>query len=169
MPSPPQPTSLPRSWLLHSRTFWLGLLVFIFFIWLTVDSHLNMSIIRTIHRGSWRDWSNETTIPAGTPAESGSLMLMLSQGAIGVRWLDQMTWPGAAYGGDDERGKPYPGISTIWLPKVVNERDSVMRYRGVQVPTWIPLAGWLGIWAWQLARSKRRHRAFLPPAAPLAS
>ncbi|MCW1924174.1 hypothetical protein OKA05_16530 [Luteolibacter arcticus] len=128
-----------------------------------------MSIIRTIHRGSWRDWSNETTIPAGTPAESGSLMLMLAWGAVGVRWNDEINWPGAGYGGNDERGKPYPGIPTIWLPKVTNERDSVMRYRGVEVPTWILLVGWLGIWAWQLDRSKRRHRAYLTSAATPAS
>jgi hypothetical protein len=53
------------------------------------------------------------------------------------------------YGGEDERRKPYPGLPTTWLPEVINERDSVMRCRGLYVPTWMFLAGWLGVWGWQ--------------------
>lgn len=158
--------TLPRSWLLHSRTFWLGLLVTAFFAWLMIDSHVNTSVIRTIHRGSWRDWSNENRFPPGTPDESGSLMLGLVGGAVSVTWLDEIA-SDADYSGDDERGKADAQIQKIWLPKTVNKKDSVMRIRGAYLPTWVLLASWLGIWRWQLAKSKRRHRSYLhPPASP---
>ena len=162
------PATLPRAWWHHSRTFWLGLLVSAFFIWLTVDSHLNTSIIRTIHRGSWRDWSSENTIPGGTPAESGSLMLVMSAGAVGFTWIDQLM-PYAGYSGNDERGQAKPGQRQIRLPKIINERDSVMRRRGAYLPTWLLLATWLGIWTWQLAKSSNRHRSHLTSSASLAS
>jgi len=160
--------TLPRSWFLYSRTFWLGLLVTAFFTWLMIDSHLNTSIIRTIHRGSWRDWSSAKTIPAGTPGESGSLMLKLTQGAVGFGWLDQLG-PHMSYSGNDERGRAEPKIPKIWVPRTVNLRDSVMRIRGIDVPTWLFLAIWLGIWWRLLVRSKNRHRSYLSPAASPAS
>lgn len=168
MPSPVTSGSLPRSWFLHSRTFRLGLLVTAFFGWLMMDSNLNTSIIRTIHRGSWRDWSSENTIPGGTPPESGSLMLMMSQGAVGFTWIDQLV-PYAGYSGNDERGKAEPGRRKIWLPGLVNERDSVMRRRGAYLPTWLLLATWLGIWARQLVKSRNRYRSHLTSAATPAS
>ncbi|MCW1884432.1 hypothetical protein OKA04_06790 [Luteolibacter flavescens] len=164
MRAPTTSPSLPRTWFLHSRTFWLGLLVTSFFIWLTVDSHVNTSVIRTIHRGSWRDWSATSTIPAGTPAESGSLMLELAGGAIGIRWLDELMRD-ASYSGNDERGKADPKFRKIWLPKIVNDRDSVMRIRGAYLPTWVLLAAWLGLWAWQLLKSGKRLR--IHPASGL--
>jgi hypothetical protein len=165
MPSPP---SLPRSWWLHSRTFWLGLLVSAFLIWLTIDSHLNTSIIRTIHRGSLRDWSSENTIPGGTPAESGSLMLVMSGGTVGFTWIDQLMRH-ASYSGNDERGPADPKQRKIWLPKIINEQDSVMRRRGAGLPTWVLLAAWLGICIWQLVKSRNRHRSHLTSAATSAS
>jgi len=160
--------SLPRSWFLHSRTFWLGLLVSAFFAWLTIDSHLNTSIIRTIHRGSLRDWSNESKFPPGTPDESGSFMLVLAGGAVGFRWLDQLH-DDADYSGNDERGKADPELRKIWLPRITNEKDSSMRIHGADLPTWVILGSWLGIWAWQLSKSKRRHRTYLTPGVPPAS
>lgn len=159
MPSPP---SLPKSWFLHSRTFWLGLLVTAFFVWLMVDSHLNTSVLRTIHRGSLKDWPGESTIPAGTPDESGSLMLELAGGAVGVSWLDHLP-ENADHSGNDERGKADPRLRKIWLPRFTNEQDSFMRIRGAHLPTWLLLACWLAAWAWQLAKSKQRHRTYLPP------
>jgi hypothetical protein len=161
-------TSLPRSWFLHSRTFWLGLLVSSFFLWLTIDSHLNTSIIRTIHRGSWRDWSSESRIPAGTPDESGSLMLELAAGAVGFSWLDRLE-KDADYSGDDERGKADPQLRKIWFPRIINEQDSVMRIRGADLPTWLLLATWLAIWVRLLVKSRRRHRSHLTMKASPSS
>ncbi|MEK7949027.1 hypothetical protein [Luteolibacter soli] len=162
------PAYLPRSWFLHSRTFWLGLLVFAFFGWLMIDSNLNTSIIRTIHRSSWRDWSSENAIPGGTPPESGSLMLVMTGGAVGFTWIDQLM-PYASYSGNDERGKADPKQRKIWLPDIVNERDSVMRRRGAYLPTWVLLGVWLGIWTWQLVKSRNRHRSHLTSAPTPAS
>jgi hypothetical protein len=168
MPSSAKPTCLPQSWFLHSRTFWLGLLVSAFFLWLTVDSHLNTSIIRTIHRGSWRDWSSESRFPTGTPAESGSLMLELAGGAVGFKWLDRLR-KDASYSGDDERGKADPKLRKVWLPKIISEQDSMMRIRGGDLPTWLLLASWLGIWTWQLAKSRQRLLSHLTPGGTPAS
>ena len=160
--------SLPRTWLIHSRTFWLGGLDFAFFVWLTIDSHLNTSVIRTIYRGSWRDWSSDSSIPAGTPAESGSLMIELAGGTVGVNFLDQLK-RNADYSGTDERGKAQPGFRKIWIPRIINERDSVMRIRGAHLPTWLLLALWLGIWLRQLVKSRCRHRSYLATEASPAS
>ena len=156
------PPCLPKSWFLHSRTFWLGLLVTAFVVWLTIDSHLHTSVLRTIHRGSLRDWSGESTIPSGTPGESGSLVLGLMGGAVAVTWIDQLA-PEADYSGRDERERAEPRLRKIWLPKLFTERDSLMRRRGAYLPTWVLLACWLAIWARQLAKSKQRHLTHLTP------
>lgn len=154
--------SPPSLWFLHSRTFWLGLPVTVFFAWLTLDSHLNTSLIRTIQRGSWKDWSSYRSFPSGTPDETGSWMLGLSAGALGATWYDELA-PNCAYYGSDEREKADPRLRKIWLPKIRNERDSVVRIRGLYLPTWLFLTTWLGIWARLLVKSRNRLRSHLAP------
>ena len=160
--------SLPVNWFLHSRSFWLGLLVTTFFVWLTIDSHLNTSLIRTIQRGSWKDWSSYSRFPPGTPDETGSWMLGLSAGALSATWLDEIA-PNCDYSGSDERGKADPRLRKVWLPKIESRKDSVMRVRGVYLPTWLLLAAWLGIWARLLAKSRNRHGSYPAPEASPAS
>ncbi len=156
--------SLPRLWFLHSKAFWLGLLVTGFLVWLTIDSHINTSLIRTIHRGSWKDWSSENTVRGGVPDESGSWMLGLSAGAVGATWLDELA-ANCSYVGTDERGKADPRLRKVWLPELENRKDPVMRVRGAYLPTWLFLVAWLGIWVRLLARSRNRHSSYLSPKA----
>jgi hypothetical protein len=149
-----------NSWLPRSRTFWLGLLVTAFLAWLMVDSFANFSVLRTIHRGSLKDWSYSSQIPAGTPDETGSLMLLSGHGVLRVTWLDEIG-ADADYSGDDERGPATGKWKPCWLPVVFSQKDEAFRSRGALLPTWIPLSAWLIIWAAFLKRSSsRRFRHF---------
>lgn len=125
-----------------------------------VDSFANFSVLRTIHRGSLKDWSYSSQIPAGTPDETGSLMLVSGHGALRVTWLDEIR-ADADYSGNDERGPATGKWKPRWLPAVFSEKDEVYRSRGALLPTWIPLTAWLIIWAMLLKRSSsRRSRHF---------
>ena len=156
--------SLPRTWLLHTRTFWLGLLVTAFFLWLTVDSFLYVTAYRTIHRGDWRDWSEETVIPAGTPAETGSFVAKIYGGCIFVSWSDHLA-ENASYYGTDERTRLTADDNFLWTPRISGGRDSLARGFGIRVPTWLLLLGWLGIWARLLVKSRRRQLSYLAPGS----
>ena len=91
-------------------------------------------------------------------------MLGLAGGAIQATWLDEIG-PDSDYSGSDEREKADPRLRKIWLPEIENERDSVMRSRGMRLPTWLFLAAWLGIWPRLLVKSRNRHRSYLAPEA----
>ena len=164
MPSP----SLPRSWFLHSRTFWLGLLVTASFTWLTIDSLLYLTAYRTIHRGSWKDWSNKSTIPAGTPDESGSFVAKIYGGCIFVSWHDRIG-ENADYYGTDERKRLTDDDDFYWTPMIFPGGQTGTRTIGFRLPTWCLLLLWLGIWGFLLAKTRRRHLSHLPPAASPAS
>lgn len=153
-------------WFPRSRTFWLGLLVTAFLLWVMVDSFANLSILRTIHRGSLKDWSYSSQIPTGTPDETGSLMLLLGDGVLRVTWLDEIgaDWN---YSGNDERGPATGEWKPRWLPAVLSEKNEIFRSRGAMLPTWIPLSVWLFIWAALLKRSSsRRFRHFAGKGLP---
>lgn len=154
-----------RSRLPRSRTFWLGLLVTTFLTWLMVDSFANLSVLRTIHRGSLKDWSYSSRIPAGTPDETGSLVLLLGHGVLRVTWLDEIR-ADADYSGSDERGPATGDWKPRWLPSVFNEKDAVFRMRGAALPTWIPLLIWLLVWLTLLKRSARRRSRDFPVGSP---
>ena len=154
-----------KSWIPRSRTFWLGLLVTAFLTWLMVDSFANLSVLRTIHRGSLKDWSHSSRIPAGTPDETGSLVLVSGHGALRITWLDEIV-ADADYSGNDERGPATGDWKPRWLPSVFSEKDAVFRRRGGILPTWIPLSVWLLVWVTCLKRSARRHCRDFPVESP---
>lgn len=159
-PAPP----LPRTWFLHTRTFWLGLLVSTFFIWLTVDSFLYVTAYRTIHRGDWRDWSEETVIPAGIPDETGSFVAKIYGGCVFVSWSDHLA-ENAGYYGTDERTRLTADDDFLWTPLISSGRNSLARGFGIRVPTWLLLLGWVGIWARLFVKSRRRQRSYLTPGS----
>ncbi|HEY1123771.1 MAG TPA: hypothetical protein VGE67_19290 [Haloferula sp.] len=152
--------SLPRSWFLHSRTFWLGLLVTAFFAWLTIDSFFYLTAYRTIHRGSWKDWSGSNMIPAGTPDETGSFVAKIYGGCIFVSWHDRIP-ENADYHGTDERVRLTDDDDFYWTPKVFLGNEVTSRTIGFRLPTWCLLLLWLGIWARQLVKSRNRHLSHL--------
>ncbi|WP_035607965.1 hypothetical protein [Haloferula sp. BvORR071] len=158
--SPP----FPKSWFLSTRTFWLGLLVTAFFLWLTADSFLYLTAYRTIHRGSLRDWSEESVIAGSVPDESGSFVAQIYGGCIFLIWNDHIA-PNASYYGTDERTRLTADDTFSWTPGIFSQADSMLRYRGVRIPTWLFLATWLGIWTYLLLKSARRHRSYLQPEA----
>ncbi|WP_367871363.1 hypothetical protein [Luteolibacter sp. Populi] len=163
MPGRPQSSNpLPKRWILSTRTFRLGLLVTAFFLWLTIDSLFYLTAYRTIHRGSLRDWSSERVIPGGTPDETGSFTAMIYGGCIHVGWNDRNA-ENASYYGTDERVRLTESDRFSWTPRVFWGADSIMRHRGVRIPTWLFLLAWLGIWSYFLLKSARRHRSYLRP------
>ena len=156
--------SLPRTWFLHTRTFWLGLLVTAFFIWLTVDSFLYVTAYRTIHRGDWRDWSEETVIPPRTPAETGSFVATIYGGCIFIFWKNRIP-EHTYYHGADERERLTENDKFYWTPMLFTGGTAPLF--GGRIPTWLLLLGWLGIWARLLVKSRRRQLSYLTPGSSL--
>ncbi|WP_035607958.1 hypothetical protein [Haloferula sp. BvORR071] len=132
--------------------------------WLTIDSLFYLTAYRTIHRGSLRDWSNERVIPGGTPDESGSFVAKIYGGCVFLSWSDHIA-ANADYYGTDERVRLTEEDDFYWTPRVFWQTDSLTRHRGVRIPTWLFLMGWLAIWSCFLVKSARRHRSYLQPAA----
>jgi hypothetical protein len=152
--------SLPRTWFLHTRTFWLGLLVTAFFIWLTVDSFLYVTAYRTIHRGDWRDWSEETALPPGLPDETSSFVAKIYGGSVIIFWTNQVS-ENADYYGVDERERLTKDDDFYWTPALfTGGADHVF---GGRIPTWLLLLVWLGAWARLLVKSRRRQLSYLAP------
>ena len=132
------------------------MLVTLFFAWLTVDSLLYLTAYRTIHRGSWRDWSEESVIPAGTPDETGSFVAKIYGGCFFVSWSDHLI-ENADYYGTDERVLLTPDDRFYWTPRIFLGGDSTCRHIGARFPTWLLLALWFVVWVWFLRKSRKRH------------
>lgn len=158
-----EPVRPHRPW--HSRAFRPGLLVTLFLLWVTADSFLFLSRFRTIHRGSLWDYSGHSTIPAGTPDESGSLELRMGGGALTLAWYDRLMST-ADYVGSEERIRRPDDLRTIWLPRIRIEEDAVLRTHALAIPTWTILATWLAAWSALLRRSVKRHRSAGPTSGP---
>lgn len=152
------PSPLPKIWFFYSRTFWLGWLATGFLVWLTVDSFLYLTAYRTIHRGSWRDWSEESVIPA-TPDETGSFVAKIYGGCFFVSWSDHLN-ENADYYGTDERVRLTPDDDFYWSPRMFWGADSMARRFGARLPTWLLLLTWLGLWAWFLRKSHKRQLCY---------
>lgn len=164
MDSPAKPASLPRSWWLDSRTFWVGLLVSAFFVCLMIDSFRYFSVYRTIVRGSFRDLWGMAPTTTSKP-ETGSFVISLEGGCLGLAWFDRFG-PGRSYMSNNERiPTPEDYVKTFWWPRVVAQGGSGGRVHGVGVPTWMFLAVWLTVWTRLLVKARRRRRAYLVPAS----
>lgn len=120
------------------RMFWSGLPVAGFLIWLMADSLLYNSAFRK-------------PLPSGEEA----LVATIRNGAVRLTWYSERNFYGF-FSGESQRNRSAGNPDLIWLPEANDCHKGFARVRTVAIPTWLPFAGWLAIWAALLGGEKRR-------------